>query len=205
MKSGKLKPVLCIVALGLMLAVPVLARAPHGRVGKSNTAFLALYEKDPVTWEIVEDGAWGVMKYRIKAPLFRFVFIGRGLEPHQEYTLIYYPDPWPGSGLICLGSASTDVEGNLIIVGAADTGDLPKETDENYPDGAKIWLVLSADLNCVPTEQTPTRMTAWNPTEYLFEFDLITYEKTEPRMGPPGDDNDDNGDDDDDDDLEPGY
>jgi len=35
---------------------------------------------------------------------FKFSFSGRGLPPDTNYTLIYYPDDWPGDGLICLGS-----------------------------------------------------------------------------------------------------
>ena len=48
--------------------------------------------------------------------------------------------------------------------------DLPDSDDANYPDGAKIWLVLSDDY-----DGTNTKMTAWNPTEYLFENNLITF------------------------------
>jgi len=197
MKSVRLKPVVCIVALCLMLAIPALATVHHGRAGKSNIAFLPLYEKDPMTWEIVEDGAWGVMRYHIKGPLFRFVFVGDGLEPLEEYTLIYYPDPWPGFELICLGSAFAGERGHVTIVGSVDTGNLPTEADGNYPDGAKIWLVRSTDVNCVSSDEDRTRMTAWNPSEYLFEYELITYKKAERRLPPEGDDNDDNEDDED--------
>jgi hypothetical protein len=197
MKSVRLKSVLYIVAVGLMLAIPAVARVHHGRAGKSHIAFLALYEKDPATWEIVENGAWGVMRYNIKGPVFRFVLVGHGLDPLEEYTLIYYPDPWPGFELICLGSALAGDNGNVSIVGMAETGNLPMETDENFPDGAKIWLVRSADLNCVPSEDNRTRMIAWNPTEYLFEFELITYEETERKLPPEGDDDDDDDDDND--------
>jgi hypothetical protein len=34
--------------------------------------------------------------------------------------------------------------------------------------GAKVWLVLADDLS-----GDGTAMTAWNPTEYLFEANLI--------------------------------
>ena len=161
-----------------------LSRKPGGPAGNSNIAHLYLYEKTPSgEWPIVEDGAWGKMKYNLSGEEFEFVFNGHDLEVGEEYTLIYYPDPWPGNGLICLGSDIADDEGNVHIADSKDTGgDLPFETDKNadastttYGDGstgAKIWLVLSSDVNCGNGD---SQMTGWTPTEYLFEYDLITF------------------------------
>jgi len=143
-----------------------------GQAGKSNVAHLYLYEKDNADWTIVEDGAWGKMKYNLAGPEFDFVFNGHGLEPGSDYTLIYYPDPWPGSGLICLGSGVVDDEGNVHIAASVDTGDLPIAGDTN--DGAKIWLALTSDVDC-----ENAAMIGWNPTEYLFEYDLITFDDTD--------------------------
>jgi len=159
-----------LLVLALSVAVPtVLAgRGRNGRAGRSNVAFLYLYEKDPSTWDIVKDGAWGKMKYNLKGEKFEFLFNGHDLEEGLEYTLIYYPDPWPGKGLICLGTETVNEEGNIHIMGSVYTGDLPMEADQN--DGAKIWLVLSDDVDC--ENQV---MIGWNPTEYLFEAELITY------------------------------
>ena len=145
---------------------------PSGPAGKSNMAHLYLVEKDMETWEIVEGGAWGKMTYHLSGPTFDFVFNGHGLEVDQEYTLIYYPDPWPGNGLICLGSGTVNVEGDVHIMANVDTGNFPIESDEN--DGAKVWLVLSADVDCVNAQ-----MTGWNPGDYLFEYDLINFEDTD--------------------------
>jgi len=142
-----------------------------GQAGKSNIAHLYLYEKDPDTWEIVEDGAWGKMKYNLAGSTFDFVFNGHGLEPGYEYTLIYYLDPWPGNGLICLGDGTANGDGNVHIMDSVDTGDLPASGDED--DGAKIWLVLSNDVDC------GVKMIGWNPTEYLFEHNLITFDDTD--------------------------
>ena len=144
----------------------------NGRAGKSNTAHLYLREKDPTTWDIVEDGAWGKMKYHLSGPMFDFVFNGHGLEPGSDYTLIYYPDPWPGARLICLGSGIANEEGNVHIMGNVDTGDLPASLDTN--PGAKIWLVLSGDVDC-----ESQKMVGWTPAEYLFEYDLITFDDTD--------------------------
>lgn len=160
--------VMSVVALGAV-AVAKPGNVPNGQAGKSNVAHLYLFEKVPSDeWPIVEEGAWGKMKYNLEGPEFEFVFNGHGLEPGSDYTLIYYPDPWPGNGLICMGNGTADEEGNVHIKESVDTGDLPAEGDEN--DGAKIWLVLSSDVDC-----EDAYMSGWNPTEYLFEYDLIDF------------------------------
>jgi len=82
---------------------PNLSQA-RAQAGKSNASHLYLGEKDPTMWERVEGGAWGKMTYNLAGPMFEFVFNGKGLEAGYNFTLIYYPDPWPGAGLICLGS-----------------------------------------------------------------------------------------------------
>jgi hypothetical protein len=166
-------------------------KGPSGPAGKSNVAHLYLYEKSETDWQILEKGAWGKMKYRMSGPSFNFVFNGKKLIPGEEYTLIYYPDPWPGNGLICLGTGVANGGGNVHIKEAAfiDT-DLPVEGDLNNPiteghaeclanstciDGAKIWLVLSSDVDC-----TGRMMIGWNPAEYLFEDIGILFDYMEP-------------------------
>jgi hypothetical protein len=187
MKKTIFMAIAAILITGL-LAVPSIAKGekftegekgPSGQAGKSNIGHLYLYEKDPVDWTIVEGGPWGKMKYNLSGPTFDFVFNGHGLPIGQSYTLIYYPDPWPGTGLVCLGAGTVsgdDVDngggGNIHIQGSYETGNLPIVGDEN--DGAKIWLVPTDDVNCETQE-----MTAWNPTAILFEGALINYEKTE--------------------------
>jgi hypothetical protein len=102
--------------------------------------------------------------------MFEFVFNGHGLEAGSDYTLIYYPDPWPGNGLICLGSGTANKGGEVHIAESPEIDFLPVVLDDNFPDGAKIWLVLSADVDCIAQE-----MIGWNPKEYLFEDDLIQF------------------------------
>lgn len=150
---------------------------------------LYLFQKEPVEvgpWPVVHGGAWGVLKYNLWGKKFNFDFHGRNLASRTNYTLIYYPDPWPGEGLICLGSGKSTPSGNLNIhdhnfdIGTS----LPKPGEENdanwkawYPSGAvgaKIWLVLSSDVNC--GENSPQQMTGWNPDDYLFEYNLIIFE-----------------------------
>ena len=146
-------------------------KGPHGQAGRSFIGHLYLFEKNPETWEIVENGSHGKMKYEIMGPTFSFVLNAHKLEADSNYTLIYYPDPWPGQNLICLGNATANEGGNIIIKGSVLTGDLPNETiDLNYPNGSKIWLVLTEDVDC-----ENQKMIGWNPTEYLFEHNLIKY------------------------------
>ena len=175
MNLKKLAILALIAVLGCSMAVSVAAAGPSGPAGKSNVGHLYLYEKDPSTWQIVPGGAWGKMKYNLSGPTFQFVFNGHSLEPGEDYTLIYYPDPWPGNGLICLGSATADAYGDVHIQADVATGNLPIAGDTNSP-GAKIWLVLSSDVLC----GTSSLMVGWNPAEYLFEYQLITF-TTRPR------------------------
>jgi len=141
-----------------------------GQAGNSNNAFVELWEKDSTNpeWPVVIDGAWGKLKYSLTGDTFEFHLNGHGLEPGFEYALIYYPDPWPGTGLIVFGTDTADEEGNVHIKGSVELVALPIETDEN--DGTKIWLVLLSDVG-----EGETGMIAWAPAEYLFEYDLIVF------------------------------
>jgi len=115
--------ILVLIALVIGALFVGVVAAPAG------TAHLYLYEKELVSdiWEILEGGAWGKMEYKSVGSVFDFVFNGKGLEAGTDYTLIYYPDPWPGTGLICLGSATANGGGNVNIAGSVETVDLPIE------------------------------------------------------------------------------
>jgi hypothetical protein len=141
-------------------------------------------------WPIFANGAWGDMHYTVLGDKFKFSFEGEKLQINKGYTLIYYPDPWPGKNLICLGSGTTDGAGNIKIAGSKKFTDgdgnptgLPMKYDANfYPIspsgavGAKIWLVPSADVTCTGDITNPTAMVAWNPAAYLFEGNMIVYQ-----------------------------
>lgn len=166
--------VLVVAALVLALPTAVLAAKPDkglkglkGQAGQSNMAFVELWEKDATTWEIIEAGAWGKLKYNLEGSTFDFVFNGHGLEADTEYSLIYYADPWPGDNPGALIASGTSNEwSDIHLMGSVELGmDL---------DGAKIWLVLFDDYDAVEC-----KMTGWNPAEYLFEYDLITYDDIE--------------------------
>ena len=142
--------------------------------GSTELASVELKKKDPVTWNVVP-GASGILSYHTSGNTFNYNFTASGLKASTGYSLIYYADPWPGNhpGAL-IGSGTSDSSGVLNLSGSPDLGmDLPTSLDANYPAGAKIQLVLSSDYN----ESTKT-LTAWNPAEYLFEMNLITYKKT---------------------------
>ena len=172
-----------ILALVLVLALPTVAlaaqpeqglRGLRGQAGNSNEAFVELWQKDGA-WEIVEDGAWGKLKYNLEGPTFDFVFNGHGLAAGTDYSLIYYAVPWPGDhpGAL-IASGTSNEEGDIHLAGSVDFGyNLPHPDDAN-DDGAKIWLVLSDHY-----DEAACAMTAWQPAEYLFEYDLITYTDTD--------------------------
>ncbi len=168
--------VLAILVLASIVNGIAVAKKPQSDKGDSNVGHLFLFEKDPETWEIIKHGVWGKMKYNRSGPEFVFQFIGHGLEPDLSYSLIYYPDPWPGNGLILLGEAIADKSGKIRIKNSFITCSIPIENDDNYPDGAKIWLVLSEDIDL-----RMQCMIDWNPTEYLFENNLITFQDTSGR------------------------
>ncbi|MBN1570973.1 MAG: hypothetical protein JXA73_24255 [Acidobacteria bacterium] len=149
-------------------------------------------------WPIFsENRRWGQMKYNLLGDNFRFSFQGKRLLPETDYTLIYYPDEWPGKGLICLGSSTSNPNGNLQIGGSLEilTG-LPAPYDKNFNPvepsgitGAKIWLVRSVDVQCegvgdvdpeTGLQSDPPQMIGWDPASYLFEGNPIVYQYTKP-------------------------
>jgi hypothetical protein len=132
-------------------------------------------------WPILLDNRrYGMLNHSLWGDEFKFSFVGQKLLPNTNYTLIYYPDPWPGEGLICLGGGKSNPAGNLALHGSVETGtSLPAQTDANYNPispsgavGAKIWLVLSQDVKC----GEGSLMINWNPGAYLFEYNLIVFE-----------------------------
>ena len=202
-----MKKIAFLLALAILLAtVPavVLAGGPDkgakgikGQAGRSNVGFVELWEKNPDTWEIVEDGAWAKLKYNLEGETFDFVFNGHGLEANTEYSLIYYADfedrmnVWGGNNPGALiASGTSNGGGNIHLMGPVELNmDLPCSPDANIdihdysgpPDnyvnahGAKIWLVPS---DCL-TGSTDLPVVIWAPTRFLFETDLIWYDDTD--------------------------
>ena len=169
-----------VFSTALAIAKPSQQPPPNG---ETRTGTLYLFQKTAAEqgpWPIVQGGSWGDLKYSLWGKTFNFMLKGRNLSPGTSYTLIYYADPWPGDGLICLGSGVANGGGNLNISNFNfDIGtSLPADYDANYNPvypsgavGAKIWLVLSDDVDC-----GNQYMIGWNPDQYLFEYNLINFE-----------------------------
>lgn len=75
---------------------------------------------------------------------------------------------WPHP-IDVIGQGTADLEGNVHIMGNYDFSSIPLVFDKNYPD-AKIWLVKTGDIIDI---NTAPKLSGWNPTEYLFEHNLI--------------------------------
>jgi hypothetical protein len=116
---------------------------------------MALCEKVEGPWTCVPGGATGVLYFSPAGALFDFDFNAEGLASGTSYTLIYYPILGRAMAK-CLGSGTAGADGDLHLVGSPEiNADLT---------AAKIWLVLSADVNCVGQQ-----MIDWHPADYLFE------------------------------------
>jgi hypothetical protein len=121
-------------------------------------------------WACDIAGKDALFGYDPSGPTFIFQAVGSVPNPLTEYVVVYYPDPWPGEGLICLSDPVTSgedgsitVEGNIAIY-----TDLPISTDANLTDGAKIWLVPKDMVDCANH-----KMANWNDCPgILFEQDI---------------------------------
>ena len=146
--------------------------------------FLTIY---PPFYEIITGivlGGHVNLTYEPVGSRFEFTLRAYGLQRNTDYSLIYYADPWPGNnpGALIV-SANTNWWGSLYLRGSTELNmDLPHPDDANYAPpcacdpcpGAKIWLVPSSDYNA-----DTKAMVGWNPSEYLFEYNSITYNDTE--------------------------
>lgn len=134
-----------------------------GPIGTSPS--MLLENKDPVTWAVISgDGISGTLIYNTAGLTFDYSFSGTVPVSGGNYELIYYVDPWPGTGGCTIGSGTASGT-SLTISGSVNLGfDLVN---------AKIWLVLDADYD-------GAKMIAWNPSSYLFETNMINYNDTGP-------------------------
>ena len=53
---------------------------------------LVLDNKDPGTWQRIDDDREGILEFCPSGPTFVFGFAASGLEPNVDYSLIYYAD-----------------------------------------------------------------------------------------------------------------
>src|SRR3989344_2430822 len=131
-------------------------------------------------WTIINDGTHGYLAWTGDANEFNYTFSAQGLTPSTNYDLIYYADGWPGNNPgAFIGTFTTDGAGAIASTTANPNlnTDLPELPDGNFAVGAKIWLVRTSDYNNGTLATGP--MTAWNPSQYLFEGNVyIHYDDT---------------------------
>lgn len=174
MKVGKMTGRTSIFALVLVFCLVVsMSFLFAGQALADST--LILENKDSSWNEIKDDGIYGTLTYKPKALTFDYSFTGTGLAA-GEWSLIYACDPWPQTYSILLGkgTASSDIS----LSGSVDIGhDLPIPADDNYPDGAKIWLIPSSYFSTTTIGESGY-LTGWPepvPAGWLFKHELITY------------------------------
>jgi hypothetical protein len=148
--------------------------------GNGNPNFINLTEKTAVetgAYPWILDGGYGKLMWK-ENPKPMFVFTAGNMTPDTEYALISYAEPW-GSTNNVLGIAVSNETGNVSIMQKYNLYDTlvcnsyPTPTSDEYSGtGSKVWLVPTADL-LIDEEAGTAVFTAWNPSEYLFETDLI--------------------------------
>ena len=142
--------------------------------GTEEIATLNLLEKNTGTWVPVEGGANGTLTYYTSGPTFKYSFSANGLKTDENYSLIYYPDPW-GSSVIVLSDPMVPATG-FIGVSSQEvelSSDLPMSGDTNAV-GAKIWLVPSIKLGS-SVQGSSTTLSYSDTGKFLFEKNMITY------------------------------
>ena len=141
---------------------------------------MVLVQKDYTdpTWPVINwPDTYVEIKYWEYGPTFDYILKGYGLPATIDYEFIYYADPWPSDEGCHITDVDSIADGTLYLEGSKELNNhLPVAADDNYPTGAKLWLVLDADW--VGAGFTGS-MVGWNPADYLFEYDLITYTDTD--------------------------
>ncbi|UCB43343.1 MAG: hypothetical protein JSV77_01465 [Dehalococcoidales bacterium] len=184
---GIIITVVLLSVMGLALVLPAFA---HPGYESRCTNVLHLENKVPSgSWPVIEDNIWGNLQYNPAGETFNYYFYAQGIAV-GEYALIYYADPWPGNNpgaVIDIGTTlpgtdplTGDAINYLVLKGQKELNmSLPHEEDENYPDGAKIWLIPTSALD----GGTDLPVVFWTPNNnWLFETELITYHDTD--LGP---------------------
>jgi len=134
--------------------------------GKEHT--LKLENKDPNTWQPINDNTFGQLVFKSPYPTFDYDLTVQGLQTNTDYSLIYCAGgDWPCTGGIRIAQFTTDGSGNQTI----NDGSIDLQTDLH---SAKIWVILSSDW-----DDTNHKMTGWHQAEYLFEWNLIDYEDSD--------------------------
>jgi len=194
------KQILAILGVALLLVCAGVAPAVVKAV--EYDSYVALDNKDAEWGIIASDEMMGSLWFNASGPEFEYKLGASGLEPGEDYSLIYYADfgedrfdEWGGNNPGALiETFESDEFGEIVGEGSVYLGiNLPEAPDANIeeydycgaPDyydnchGAKVWLVLTEDY-----DSELKKVTNWNPTAWLFETDLIYY-LYEPEVGLP--------------------
>ena len=169
----------------------------EGGVETSYWSTLELTTKNTSTWQ-PEGSGKATLTYELAASTFNYQLEAEGLTPTIDYSLIYYADKqdrfvdWGGDNPGALIATFTaDSDGKIpattgsknLAMNLPHANDWNGTADANYcidPDnydlcrGAKIWLVPLSSY-----DSGNKKLIGWNPTTYLFETDLITYDDTD--------------------------
>ncbi len=136
---------------------------------------------DEGEWACDEGGDSATVAYTPEGATLKVQVSGTVPLLDEDYTLIYYPDPWAvaNGNLICLASDTSDATTGAIAIPwtSADIGeDLPIPADDNTE--AKILLLPTANVNC------GTKTISWSGDicsslwEVAYATDRITYTYT---------------------------
>lgn len=151
-----------------LVAMQLTAPAPNG----AQMGTLVLDNKNTTTWDPIVDNTLGTLTYNTSGDTFNFTLSANGLTSSDIYRLIYYPDPWAATKTVYLiGTSMTANSGSINQSQNVELSmDLPKDnTDNNFPVGAKIWLVPESSLS-------GTTLSWVNTDKFLFEMNLISYD-----------------------------
>lgn len=150
------------------------------------TTELVLCEKDE-NWQCVGEGKEATLTFNTVDTEFNYDLDGTELN-EIEYAIVYYLDinsdkDWNPTNVVVVDTFT----GGSIVTGSVDIGmNMPVSSDYNknpIPDycglhntfddyehckGAKLWIVPTTDI-------TDNDLNKWNPSNWLFETDLIVY------------------------------
>ena len=119
---------------------------------------LHLWQKNPANWEIVADGARGIIIFSRETGFYQFR--GQGLRESTEYVLVRGTETPPFGNILARGMSTA--AGQLELAGRWN----------NWQ--GKIWLVPGGDIAITSAEKNMVKLKAWRPQNYLFETRVLT-------------------------------
>ena len=96
-------------------------KSPTSQIRTSHKGNYA-FEREPVTWDNIMNGAWGDVTPGLRDPKTSPVFDDYGLVPGEEYIVIDQTEPWSFSNFTAQEPVVADDFGNVSPDESADTG-----------------------------------------------------------------------------------